>query len=338
MSERWEVLVRWMDSHGLGAGPIVNVRPLSGGTQNEMIRFDRDGRAFVLRRPARSAAPEVGKVILREARVLAGLTGSGVPHAALLAVGEDESVFGTSFYLMEEVQGFCPAQGLPDSVASSRDAQRAMGLAMLEGLLALAHLDPCRVFADARTRGERWLARQPEQWEAQLEGYGSYERKLDGAMVAQVAAWLRKRRPPKCMVGLIHGDYHFANVLMAPAGAPLAAIVDWELATVGDPLLDLGHLLATWPGDGEYALTDRPAAPGLPAPDELVDLYLARSARDQDTFDWFRVLACYRLAALLEGTHARAQEGRAPAELGRTLHAMAVKLLRQALVISTVSK
>jgi aminoglycoside phosphotransferase (APT) family kinase protein len=202
---------------------------------------------------------------------------------------------------------------------------------MLDGLLALAALPAVTVFPDADERGRRWLARQPDQWEKQLAGYRLPEdsNSLGAHGAREVAAWLRTHRPADLNVGLVHGDYHFANVLMRDDGRSLAAIVDWELATVADPLLDLGHLLATWPGTDEHAITDRPRAAGLPGPDELLASYLDARDPDIDRLRWFRVLAPYRLAVLLEGTRARVSHGESDPDTGADLHAMALKLLRQ---------
>jgi aminoglycoside phosphotransferase (APT) family kinase protein len=325
-------LARWMATSGLGDDAIAQVRTLSGGTQNELIRFVYDGRPLVLRRAAAGAGEDVGRTIVREARILGSLGATRVPHAPLVATCEDPAVLGRPFFLMEAVEGFCPAEGLPERVASDTAAQRAMGLAMFDGLSALATVEAESVFPDARARGERWLARQPEQWEQQLAGYGLADDAdgLGAHGAREAAAWLRERRPNTVTHGLVHGDYHFGNVLFASDGAALAAIVDWELATVADPLLDLGHLLATWPGVDANAITDRPSAPGLPSTDELIGFYVQRHDPDPERLRWFRVLAAYRLAVLLEGTRARAARGQAAEETGAALHAMALKLLAQA--------
>jgi aminoglycoside phosphotransferase (APT) family kinase protein len=122
-------------------------------------------------------------------------------------------------------------------------------------------------------------------------------------------------------------------VLVRHDSGELAAVVDWELATIGDPLLDLGHLLATWPDPG------RPGAPitfvgdGLPSTDEVVERYGARSLRDLSAVAWYRVLACYRLGIILEGTNARADAGKAPRATGDLLHAITVGLFEQALTL-----
>jgi aminoglycoside phosphotransferase (APT) family kinase protein len=152
--------------------------------------------------------------------------------------------------------------------------------------------------------------------------------------VERVAQWLDAHRPPAFRPGIIHGDYHLANVLFARTGPALAAIVDWELTTIGDPLLDLGWLLATWPEPGDVATgATMQVTPweGFPTAGELVAHYRARSDRDCTAIAWYEVLACYKLGIILEGTHARACAGRAPKATGDLLHAMTVALFERAL-------
>jgi aminoglycoside phosphotransferase (APT) family kinase protein len=131
----------------------------------------------------------------------------------------------------------------------------------------------------------------------------------------------------------MHGDYHLANLLYSRTGPEVAAIVDWEMCTVGDPLVDLGWLLATWP-DPEAGMPGMPgmlmAAGGLAGKDELVARYAERSDRDLSALDWYTVLACFKLGIVLEGTHARACAGKAPAGVGDMLHAMTLALFAQA--------
>jgi aminoglycoside phosphotransferase (APT) family kinase protein len=148
-----------------------------------------------------------------------------------------------------------------------------------------------------------------------------------------VARWLDAHRPPVCQGGIIHGDFHFGNVLFRQDSGELAAVVDWELCTLGDPLLDLGWLVATWPEGERPHATDVAITPwdGFATPDELVAHYGAQTGRDLAHFDWFAVLACYKLGIILEGTHARACAGKAPREVGDRLHAHTLYLFERAL-------
>lgn len=324
-------LAAWMDGEGLGAGPIEDVAPIDGGTQNILLGFRRAGRDYVVRRPPLHKRKNSDETMRREARVLGALAGSSVPHPPLIAACPDLEPLGAAFYLMEPVAGFNPTLGLPEPHRSDPAMQRAMGFAMADGLLALAAVDPdARGLADLG-RWEGWAERQVGRWKGQLDSYselpGYPGPDLPG--VVTIGSWLERHRPTEVRKGLVHGDFHFANVLIAPDAGRLAAIVDWELSTLGDPLLDLGHLLATWPvHDG---LPIGVEAPDLPADTELVEHYAAHTDRDLSELTWFRVLARYRLGLILEGTHARACAGLAPKEVGDRLHLMSVLLLEQAL-------
>jgi aminoglycoside phosphotransferase (APT) family kinase protein len=327
-----DVLARWMDDRGLGAGPLTDVRSIEGGTQNVLLRFTRDGREYVFRRPPPHKRANSDEVMRREARILAALAGSDVPHPELIAACLDTEPMGAVFYLMEPVDGFNATLGLPEPHRSDLAMQRRMGLSMVEALLALARVDPvARGIADLG-RFDGWAGRQVGRWRKQLDGYSELEGYPgpDIPGVDAVGAWLDAHRPAEVRPGLMHGDFHFANVIVRPDAGDLAAVVDWELATIGDPRLDLGHLLATWPvRDGARTLIGVDA-PGLPGTDELVAHYAAGTDRDLSDLLWFRVLACYRLGLILEGTHARACAGLAPKEVGDQLHLMTVFLLQQA--------
>ncbi len=323
---------QWMDGHGLGHGPILEPELIAGGTQNVLLRFRRADRTYVLRRPPRHKRANSDETMRREARVLAALAGSDVPHPPLIAACGDLDVIGAAFYLMEPVDGFNPTLGLPEPHRSDRAVQHAMGLAMADGIAALGRVEPARVGLADLGRADGWLERQVDRWRAHLATYDEFDGYPgpDIPGVEAVAAWLDAHRPARWRPGLIHGDFHFANVLVRRDGPGLAAIVDWELTTIGDPLLDLGHLLATWPDPDTPGSTAVMDAPGLPSRIELIERYAAGSDRDLSAIDWYQVLACYRLGIILEGTHARACAGKAPTEIGERLHALTLGLFAQA--------
>jgi aminoglycoside phosphotransferase (APT) family kinase protein len=233
---------------------------------------------------------------------------------------------------MEPVEGFNPSTGVPEPHASDPGMQHRMGLGMADAIAALARVDHVAAGLADFGRVDGWLERQVERWRSQLASY----RELDGydgpdiGGVDQVAHWLDTNLPTSWQPGIIHGDFHLANVLVRHDSPEVAAMVDWELATIGDPLLDLGHLLATWPepgGAGVMAVD----IPGLPTGDELIARYAQGSTRDLESLPWFHVLACYRLGIILEGTNARAAAGKAPRDVGDLLHAVTLRLFEQAL-------
>lgn len=329
------VLSAWMDSQGLGSGPIEDATALAGGTQNLLLRFKRAGRTYVLRRPPAHLRGNSNETMRREARLLGALAGTNVPHPGLIAACPDETVIGAAFYLMEPIDGFNPTTGLPPLHANSKEVQHRMGLALVEGIAALGALDYKALGLSDFGKTENYLGRQVPRWKAQLDSYTEHAGWTGpGGIpgVEKVATWLTANQPGDFQPGIIHGDYHLANVMYRHDGPELAAIVDWELTTIGDPLLDLGWLLATWPQPEitSHGVSVQPWI-GFPTAQELVEHYRPRTTRNVDAIDWYAVLACYKLGIILEGSHARACAGRAPKEIGDRLHDHTVSLFERAL-------
>ena len=331
-----DAVAGWMDGRALGSGPISDVTTISGGTQNVMVRFTRDGKQYVLRRGPLHLRPRSNAAIARETRVLAALRGTGVPHPALIDWCEDESVLGGAvFYLMEPINGFNANVELPTLHASNPEVRRGMGFAMVDAVAALGAVDHVAVGLTDFGKPDGFLERQVPRWLAELDSYTG----IDGYPgpeipgVAVVASWLERHRPERWRPGILHGDYHAANVMFAYTGPEVVAIVDWEMCTIGDPLLDLGWLVAT---SGLRASPDAfggllTRAGGLPAGNELIERYAARSDRDLAAMKWYVVLACFKLGIVLEGSLARAMAGLAPMEIGERLHHTTVSLFEQAL-------
>ncbi len=328
------VLAEWMDGRGLASGPLEGVESLSGGTQNVLLRFTRAGRVFVLRRPPPHLRKNSNETMRREARVLAAIADTDVPHPRLIAACPEEDVIGAAFYLMEPVEGFNPTAGLPDFHAGDPAVRHAMGLSLVDGIAALGAVDYRAVGLEGFGRPEGYLERQVSRWRSQLESYAEFDGypgpEIPG--VEEVAAWLDAHRPASFDPGILHGDYHLANVMYRYDAPDLAAIVDWELSTVGDPLLDLGWLLATWPASDAPSAASIGVQPweGFPSADELVARYAERTTRSLDAIAWYAVLACYKLGIILEGTHARACAGKAPKTTGDVLHATTLGLFERA--------
>ena len=332
----------WMDGEGLGAGPISDATPIGGGTQNVMVRFSRDRREYVLRRGPEHLRPGSNKVIAREFQVLRALRGTDVPHAELIASCSDAEVLGDAvFYLMEPIDGFNAGLELPEQAAGTPELRRELGFALVEALVSLGRVDHRAVGLGDFGRPDGFLDRQVDRWLGELASHQSLPGypEVELPHVGEVADWLRERVPTDWTPGLMHGDFHACNVMFRRDAPAVAAIVDWEMATIGDPLLDLGWLMATWDLDGapeEFAgrLT---RAGGLPSADELAERYADRSGRALDQLPWYTVLACFKLAIILEGSHARARSDLAPRHIGDRLHATALALFERAHVILTTT-
>lgn len=334
-----EAVAQWMSGRGLGDGPLENVTELSGGTQNIMLRFTRAGRTYVLRRGPRHLRPRSNTVMLRETRVLAALAGTDVPHPRLITVCDDPTVLGGDvgavFYLMEPVDGFNASEELPALHAGDPAIRYRMGLSMADALARLGAVDHVAVGLTDFGKPEGFLERQVPRWLSELESYRQFDNypgpDLPG--LDDVAAWLEQHRPSSWQPGIMHGDYHAANVMFSHTGPEVVAIVDWEMCTIGDPLLDLGWLLATWrQHDGSSVFSHTlTGMDGLASTDDLLARYAEGTARDLSHIDWYTVLASFKLAIVIEGTLARASAGMAQQEVGDQLHAAAVWLFERAL-------
>lgn len=336
-----DAIAAWMDGEGLEYGPLTHVTGLRGGTQNVMLRFTRGEREFVLRRGPLHLRPKSNDALRREINLLRALGATDVRHPRLIAACLDEPVLGGAvFYLMEPIDGFNAAEELPALHAGSAAIRHRMGLSMVDCLATLGAVDHEAVGLADFGRPAGFLERQVPRWLGELESYARHASYPGPELpnIAGVADWLDRHRPPSWHPGIMHGDFHLANVMFSPASAEVAAIIDWEMATIGDPLLDLGWLIATWPAcGGPEVILDSPLsrAGNLATKDQLVRRYRERSDRDLAAIDWYVVLACFKLGIVLEGTHARACAGKAPHVVGDRLHAMAVRLFERATAITT---
>jgi aminoglycoside phosphotransferase (APT) family kinase protein len=302
-------LADWMDAAALpGKGEPLQTRLLSGGTQNVIYELRRGDEVCVLRMPPPGAPPDRDKGILREWRIIDALDGSDVPHTAAVGVCADPAVLGRPFYLMGFVDGWSPMdqQEWPEPFSSDLSARQGLSYQLAEGIALLSKVDWKARGLDDLGRPDGFHERQVDRWTSFFERIKG--REIEGLDVA--TEWLRTHRPLDFIPGLMHGDYQFANV-MYHHGAParLAAIVDWEMGTVGDPKLDLGWMVQSWP--------ENPDAPessamsyvdmrGMPSRSEVIAHYADVSGRQVDDLDYYLVLAKWKLAIVLEQGYQRA--------------------------------
>jgi aminoglycoside phosphotransferase (APT) family kinase protein len=328
-------LLEWMNQEGLEKGPLLEPELLAGGNQSVLLKFRRGARTFVLRRPPRFPQTDGSETMRREARILRALAGTDVPHAPLIAACDHDEVLGAAFYLMEPIEGFNATRGLPLPHARDAALRHGMGLALVDGLLALGRIDVGQPVLAGLGRLDDFLERQVTRWRKQLDAYASYEgwpgpRALGD--VEGVGRWLGENVPSSFTPGLMHGDYHIGNVMFRHDAPELAAIFDWELGTLGDPLLDFANLIATWPASDGTRTVSISVEPwqGFPTIDEMIACYRAVTHRNTAHLRWYGVLACYRLGILLEGTFARACNNKAPLVTGLRFHESAIRLFERA--------
>ncbi len=302
-------LGRWMDERGLpGRGEPVRLRFITGGASNELFEIRRGDARMALRRPPREVPTGRNESMLREYRVLAALADSDVPHARVLAACDDPSVLGASFFLMDYVDGWsCLSGGWPAPFDRDPVARRGLAWELVDSIAKLSRVDWRARGLEGFGKPEGFHERQVDRWLGHLAAFRF--RDLPG--IDEAAAWLRGYRPRSYRPGIIHGDYQFANVMYRD-GAParMAAIVDWEMATIGDPLLDLGWVLMGWPNPGEESgKLGYVDYTGMPTREELVDRYARSSGHAVDEIDYYVILARFKIAIVLEGGYARYVKG-----------------------------
>jgi aminoglycoside phosphotransferase (APT) family kinase protein len=325
-------LAPWLEANVAGARGPFAYELIAGGHSNLTFRVRcADGRALVLRRPPLGHVLESAHDMGREHRILAALGPTDVPVAPVLGLCRDPAVNGAPFYLMAFVEGVV----LHDSVAAaklSESERRAVGLHTIDVLARLHGLDPDAVGLGDLGRKEGYLARQLSRWTRQWQASKQREIPEMEAVQAQLAA----RMPEQVGTAIVHGDFRLGNFLVR--GGRIAAVLDWELCTLGDPLADVGYLMNYWPEPGEVPLgagdMSPTAAGGFPPRAEMLRLYAARTGRDVSGIAYYRAFSYWRSAAIAEGVYARyvhGAMGRAPADAVRRFEESVPRLARQAL-------
>ena len=331
----WDNLQDWIAANDLpGSGPVTAVSTITGGSQNALFMLTRGSERLVLRRPPKHLRPNNNETMRREARVLTALKGSAVPHAAVYGACDDESVIGATFYVMAPLEGYSPMRALPDAYVNNAEWRREMGAEMMHASAELSKVDYVAAGLSDFGKIENWHGRQVDRWRSQLEGYRGMENYPGHALpnVDETGQWLNDNLPSDGRIGIIHGDFQYPNVMYFNDRPKIAGRIDWELSTLGDPLIDLGWMLSSWSGQGDPAGKEPVVTPwdNFMTRSELIALYGELTGRDMAAMPWFATLACYKLACILEGTYARACAGKAPKETGDFLHNYALWLMARA--------
>jgi aminoglycoside phosphotransferase (APT) family kinase protein len=304
-----DILAAWMDTQGLGVGAPLEHRYISGGSQNEIYELRRGDVHCAMRIPPSYAPPDRDDGILREWRIIEALDGTDVPHTEAVAVCTDQSVAGRTFYLMGFVDGWSPMDTggtWPEPFDSDIEARRGLAYELVDGIALMGKVD-------WRAKGLEDLGRPDGFHERQVDRWTSFFERIKGRELPgfdEAAAWLRNHKPIDYVPGIMHGDYQFANV-MFHNGAParLAAIIDWEMGTVGDPKLDLGWVVHSWPEDPSgvgAGISSYADLSNMPTKTQLLEHYSEASGRQVDDMDYYCVLAKWKLGVVLERGFQRA--------------------------------
>jgi aminoglycoside phosphotransferase (APT) family kinase protein len=298
---------RWFAANVHGAEPPLSFERISGGRSNLTFAVhDADGRAWALRRPPLGKRLGSAHDMGREHRVISALQATPVPVPPVVGLCEDESVNGAPFYVMGFVAGPILRSG-KDAEAFDESERRSIGERVVDTLVAIHDVDPDAVGLGDLGRKEAYVERQLKRWHGQWEK--SKTRELE--LVDDVHARLSARIPEQGPATIVHGDYRLDNMILSPAGE-VAAVVDWELCTLGDPMADIGMLLVYWSQAGDdFMPLFAPAtiAPGFPNRDQVRARYAERSGRDLSRIDFFVALGYWKLAIILEGVYARYASG-----------------------------
>ncbi len=333
-----EALGRWLDTHeapAQGEYPVLEL--LTGGSQNILYRVRRGANRMVLRMPGARADAARLDGLLREIRLVRGLEGTDVPHAELVAADETGTVLGAPFYLMAEIDGWSPMSGgWQEPFDTDLAARRELAFQLVEGAAKLGRVDWRAHGLEGFGRPDGFHERQVDRWLKFLSAY--QVRELPG--LTEAADWLRRHRPAHYTPGIMHGDYQFANVMYAH-GAPgrLAAIIDWEMTTIGDPLLDLGWALLGYDGENPRTEGFYLDLTGMPTRSQLLERYEQVSGLSTEHIDYYLVLANWKLGIMLEKTYAAslAPDSKVDPQVAAAMGPMVLDLMTTAAELSRSS-
>ncbi len=301
----------WLNGETGRRGELA-ITPMKGGGSCEMFELAEGDERFVIRRAPVAAVSDTAHNVVREFQVIEALQGSGARVPELLVACDDSDVLGAPFYVMRFIDGEVIRRKLPAQYVESPETQGTIGEELIDALVELHAFDWRGSAIEKLGNPERFLERQVERWMHQLEGY----RSRDLAGVDAVAKWLEDNRPQEGELTVMHGDYKTDNAMFSKTVPPrILSLVDFEMTTVGDPLIDLGWAMIFWPEEGNLIAIAAPGGEGgmdaahCQAPDVLIDRYASTTGRDLSNFQWYQAFAAWKLGIVLEGSYAKFLSG-----------------------------
>ncbi|MEM9255115.1 MAG: phosphotransferase family protein [Pseudomonadota bacterium] len=310
-----ELFGAWLHTQ-TGREATLRIEPMRGGGSCEMFHLHHttpeEDEQFVIRRAPLAVVSDSAHNVVREYRVIQALSGNKVRVPEVLAVCEDTAIMGAPFYVMRHVDGEVIRRRLPQQYVDNPAIQPHIGEELVD---ALVELHNCRwrgTQLETLAKPERFLERQVERWMSQLALY----RNRDMGAVDAVANWLDDHRPATGELTVMHGDYKIDNALYSRELPPrILALVDFEMTTVGDPLIDLAWAMIFWPEEGNLIAIAAPGAEGgmdethCQRPDTLVARYADATGRDLGSFQWYQAFAAWKLGIVLEASYAKYLSG-----------------------------
>jgi aminoglycoside phosphotransferase (APT) family kinase protein len=326
-----EPLLAFLAAQGLEAPGDLTAAPIGDGHSNVTFALST---GVVLRRPPRGPLPPSAHDVLREARLLRALEPTPVRTPRVLAECADLDVIGAPFYVMELIDGEVITSAIPAELSSEADHER-IASELIDGLVELHSVDWTQLDLEGFGRATGYLERQLRRF----GGLWEHNRTRDVPEVEQVGRWLADNLPPEQPAQIVHGDYRLGNVMFG-SGAParLTAIFDWEMATIGDPLADVGYMLSHWrqrdDPPSRFSLQVVTEGDGFPDRRGLVELYAQRSGRPVEQLDWYIVLAVWKSVVFMEGNYKRAVSGATDDPYLKSFGEGVIELARRALQVT----
>jgi aminoglycoside phosphotransferase (APT) family kinase protein len=326
-----EPLRAFLGDSGLAAPPDLTATPVGDGHSNVTFLLST---GVVLRRPPRGPLPPSAHDVLREARLLTALEPTPVRTPKVLAVGDDLDVIGAPFYVMEEVTGAVITDEIPEPLDNATERRRIAD-ELIDGLVEIHAADWTAIGLEGFGKPTGYLERQLRRflglWEI------NKTRELDE--VESVGEWLASNMPESPPATIVHGDYRLGNTMMTPdAPARLTAILDWEMATIGDPLADVGYMMLHWirPGDkvGYFNLQSVTMRDGFPSREEMIARYEELSGRSMQALNWYVTLALWKAIVFMEGNYKRAITGATDDPYLKSFGEGVLELARRAVEVS----
>lgn len=297
----------YLDSIALGDGPL-RLSPIGEGHSNLTFLLQRNDLTVVLRRPPIGPLAPSANDIVREARLLQALRVAGLRVPKVIAICEQDEPIGAPFYLMEHIAGHVLVDRIPPEMEGAQTPPR-IAAELIDTLVELHALNVEQAGLSSFGRPSGYLERQLRRFGALLELNAT--RPLPD--LAKVSEWLAMHVPTQSELTIVHGDYRLGNMMFS-SDAQLTAVLDWEMATLGDPLADLGYCTAMWaePEDAENPMLDLSAVtrlPGFPTRKALAERYVEATGRSLEDLRWYQILALWKAAIFLEGSYGRYLNG-----------------------------
>jgi aminoglycoside phosphotransferase (APT) family kinase protein len=327
-----EPLLDFLGAHELEAPRQLGASSIGDGHSNVTFALTT---GVVLRRPPRGPLPPSAHDVLREARLLRALESTPVRVPRVLAVCEDPEVIGAPFYVMEQISGDVITDSIRDELDNPTERRRIAD-ELIDALVEMHEVDFTAIGLEGFGKPTGYLERQLRRF----NGLWEHNRTREVPEFEEVGAWLAAHLPESPPATIVHGDYRLGNTMFAPtAPARLTAILDWEMATIGDPFADIGYMMIHWmqaddPPNQKFNLQSVTARPGFPTRQELVARYEERSGRSVQSLDWYVALALWKAAVFMEGNYKRAVSGATDDPYLMSFGEGVVELARRALAVT----